>query len=1061
MLTAAEVRELAGLWQRALEGLARHVTEHGGGGLTPSDLPLVRVTQRDLDRWQRRHTGLVDVWPATPLQSGLLFHSALAGEAPTAVAGAPGGETDAYQMQYVVHLDGAVDPGRLRAAGQALLDRHPNLRTAFVTDSAGDRVQLVVDGVALPFRHHDLTRLAPEARAAALGGLLAEDRARRFDPETPPLLRLTLAVTAERRAELVLAVHHVLLDGWSLPLLLRELLRLYGSGGAAHALPPAPRYRDFLAWLARQDRAGAARRWAATLAGVTEPVLLAPGRAPRSGTPGVGHTDVPLEPGDAAALARWAAERAVTLSTLVQGAWAVLLSRLTARDDVVFGATVSGRPAALTGVDEMIGMFVNTVPVRVDCAPGTTFEQLLTDLQEQQAALLDHQHPSLADIQRTTGLDALFDTLVVFESFPVDRAGLSAATAASGVTVTGIRPFAATHYPLTLLAAADPRLRLSLQYQRDLYDDEAAERLAGRLARVLRHLVGRPRAAVGRIDVLEPAERELLDAFQDTAVPTPPLTLTELFERQAAAGPEAVAVVCHDITLSYRDLNARANRLARHLIRRGIGPESVVAVALPRTPELVVALLGVLKSGAAYLPVDPGHGAGRLAAVLAAGRPALIVTDTPSGAVLPDGEVPRLYLDEVRAPAGGERAGATAAGRDVADADTGRDTTGPDAAGAGAGASADPTDAERIRPLRPGNLAYVMSTSGTTGVPKGVAVTHAAAVNAVLRMPDWLAVPPGSRTLAGTSVAFDISVFEIFSALCSGGTLELVRDVLVLAERGSWAGGVISTVPSALAELVDQLTGRIKADTVVFGGEALPAELTRKVREAIPGVRVVNTYGPCETFYTTAFALSGARTWDGSGSLPLGTPLPNLRVHLLGPALSPVPPGVVGELYVSGDGMARGYHGRPGQTAERFVPDPFGPPGSRMYRTGDLARMDGDGNLIFVGRSDHQVKIRGHRVEPAEVEAVLTAHPAVTQAAVVAHRGRGTGGGGRQLVAYAVLADEGAGVVTGEELRAFLGERLPDFMVPAAAMVLDRLPLTANGKLDRTALPEPEFGSGA
>ncbi|MFD7550916.1 amino acid adenylation domain-containing protein [Streptomyces sp. NPDC059816] len=1032
VLSRTEVEALAGHWSTALSGLARHVTEHGGGGLTPSDLPLVQVAADTVSAWERRFPGLSDVWPLTPLQSGLLFHTRLSDES-----------SDAYQMQYVLHLSGPVDPERLRTAGRRLLNRYPNLRTAFVTDPAGDPVQLVIDGVALPWRQVDLSGLPEAERDAAFEELLTNDLATRFDPAAPPLLRMTLVTLGPDRAELVLGVHHVLLDGWSLPVLIGDLLRLYAERDTAAATAPDRGYREFLRWLSEVDREESLRAWAEELAGVAEPTMLASALTTRPAASGVGHTDVPLDATDARALARCAAGAGVTLNTLVQGAWAVLLAEVTARGDVLFGTTVSGRPAGLPGADTMVGMFVNTVPVRVRCAPDGPFGPLLAGLQERQAALLEHHHCGLADIQRACGHDALFDTLVVFESFPVDRAALSDADASAGLTVTGIRPFAATHYPMTLLAVADPLLRLSLQYQQDVFDQGTADRLARRLAHVLRRVARDPRLPVREIGVLEPAEQELLDSFNDTAEPTPELTLVDLFERRVAAAPDALALVCEDVSLSYGELNARANRLAHQLIRRGIGPESVVAVALPRSAELIAGLLGVLKSGAAYLPIDPEHGSARLAAVLAAGSPRLVLTDTPSGAVLPDTEAPRLYLDEV---------------------------------GHGDGWDDDPTDRDRTAPLRPGLLAYVMGTSGTTGVPKGVAVTHGGAVNAVLRMPDWLAVPEGSRMLAGTSVAFDISVFEVFAPLCSGGVLELVRDVLVLAERDGWAGGVISTVPSAFAELVEQMTGRIKADTVVFGGEALPADLVRRVREAIPGVRVVNTYGPCETFYTSAFTVAGPRPWDGTGSVPIGTPLPNLRIHTLGPGLTPVPPGVVGELYIAGDGTARGYHGRPGQSAERFVADPYGPPGTRMYRTGDLARLDTDGQLVFVGRVDHQVKIRGHRVEPAEVEAVLTRRPGVAQAVVVARESRAAGGG-RYLAAYVVpgeprtLPRPGSpdpagdpadlnGEVTASALRTYAAGALPDYMVPAAVLVMDRLPLTPNGKLDRSALPEPEFTGG-
>ncbi|MEV6910702.1 amino acid adenylation domain-containing protein [Amycolatopsis sp. NPDC051071] len=976
LLTREDVQELADLWCQALTGLAGHVAGQGAGGLTPSDLPLVSVSQKELEKWERTYPGLADVWPSTPLQSGLLFHSMLADTA-----------YDAYLMQLAFHVSGPVDSARMRAAGQAILDRYAGLRTAFVAGGTSDLVQLVLDDVELPWREVDLRQ-----NEGALERVLDEDHATPFDLARPPMLRMTLVRLADERSELVLTAHHALFDGWSLPLLMEDLLRLYSGS----ALPDVRGFRDFLAWRARQDHAEAARAWAAELDGVDEPTLLAP--AGLSGKDGVGQVEVPLPEGGPAGLTRRAAELGVTVNTLIQGAWSVLLGQLTGRRDVVFGATVSGRPSALPGVASIVGLFINTVPVRVETSPHETFAELLTGLQRRQAALLDHHHHGLSEIQQATGLPTLFDTLVVFESYPIDRAGLSDAGTTAGIAFTGVRPRSGTHYPLTVLAAADPHPRLSLQHQHGLFTPDAATAIAGRLARVLRLLVAEPHARIATVDVLAAAERNRLDEHNDTAEPTPAATIHGLFERQATATPDAVAVVCEGESWTYAEVDARANRLARRLAGHGARPETVVGVAVERSADLVAGLLGVLKSGAAYLPIDPRYPSARLAQALTDARPDLIVTTADAAAVLPEDATP-LYLDDH----GPERE--------------------PEAA-------------------QPGNLAYVLYTSGSTGTPKGVAITHDCVVNGVLRMAPVVGMAPGVRLFAGTSINFDVSVFEIFTALCHGGTVEIARDVLALGERGGWHGGVISTVPSVFAELVDELAGKTTVDTVVFAGEALPSSLVRRVRSAFPGIRVVNAYGQTESFYASAF-LAG----DGdAAAVPIGTPLGNMRAYVLGPGLRPVPEGVAGELYVAGL-VGRGYHGRSGQTAERFVADPFATPGSRMYRTGDLARWTGDG-LEYAGRSDNQVKVRGFRIEPGEVEAALTAYPGVDQAAVVAIDGK-------RLAGYVVPADVD---LTG--LRDFAAGRLPEFMVPSGLVALDRLPLSANGKLDRKALPEPDFAAG-
>ncbi|MGW0811123.1 amino acid adenylation domain-containing protein [Nonomuraea sp. NPDC002799] len=480
ILTEDEVRELADLWIAALRGLAAHAARPGAGGLTPSDVPLVKAGQAELEAWESRYGKLADVWPVTRVQSGLLFHAMLADTS-----------FDAYHMQMVFHLSGPVDAERMRAAGQGLLRRHANLRPAFVADAAGDLVQVVPEEVELPW--HVLDLRGSGSRTAALEDFLTRDRDAHFDPAVAPLLRLTLVVLEDERSELVLTAHHVLFDGWSLPLMMQDLLRLYAGDTP---LPRARPYRDFLAWLAEQDQEESARVWAAELDGVGEPTLVLPGASLEAGC-SMEHVEVPLE--GARGLSRRAAELGVTLNTLVQGAWAVFVAGLTGRDDVVFGATVSGRPASLPGVDEMVGLFINSLPVRVRCGADRTLAEVLVELQERQTMLLGHHYYSLADVQRASGLPTLFDTLVAYESYPIDRAGISQANTSAGVAITGVRPFAGSHYALTLTASADPRLRLSLQYLDHELDREAVTEVAARFARVLSHFAGDPGVSVGAL----------------------------------------------------------------------------------------------------------------------------------------------------------------------------------------------------------------------------------------------------------------------------------------------------------------------------------------------------------------------------------------------------------------------------------------------------------------------------------------------------------------------------------------------------------------------------------
>jgi amino acid adenylation domain-containing protein/non-ribosomal peptide synthase protein (TIGR01720 family) len=492
VLSATEVRQLADVWCQALEALARHTTRPGAGGLTPSDVPLVPVTQDDLDEWQEAYPGLSDIWPVPPLPLSLLVHSTMEREA--------GAEIDTYQVRYTLHLSGPVNPDRLRTAAQALLDRHPVLRAACAPGPDGDFVWLIVDGVEVPWWYLDLSGLDEAKRKAEYERFLSSDGKARFDPLTPPMLRVSLVTLAADRHDLVLTAHHANVDGWCLSLLVRDLLGLY----AGQSLPPARSYREYLDWLARQDARESARAWAKELAGLAGPTLVAPDAAPGvaagAGGPEPGRLDIPLSVATARELRGRAGEVGVTLNTLMQGAWAVVLSRLTGRQDVVLAAVVAGRPATLPGAESIVGTFINTVPVRVRCRAEDTFAQMLADLQRRQAALLDHQHCGLAEIQRAVRLPVLSDSLLAFESFPLDREEIAEASEAAGIAVTGIGLFTLSHFAVTVFVYPDgAHLRLNLQYQPRLVSRERAERMAALYGRVLVEIAADPRARLSDV----------------------------------------------------------------------------------------------------------------------------------------------------------------------------------------------------------------------------------------------------------------------------------------------------------------------------------------------------------------------------------------------------------------------------------------------------------------------------------------------------------------------------------------------------------------------------------
>ncbi|KWT62718.1 hypothetical protein ADL21_06555 [Streptomyces albus subsp. albus] len=987
VLTEADVKALGEAWFDALKALAAHAARPGAGGLTPSDVPLAGLGQPELDALAATVRGeLSDVLPLAPLQQGLLFHAVFEEQGP-----------DIYNTQLVFDLEGDFDADALRTAAHLLLDRHANLRAAFRHDGLERPLQLIPARVDLPWEQIDLTHLPAEEAEAQAQAAVEADRLRRFDLGAPPLVRFTVLTLPGGRAKVLFTSHHILLDGWSTPLLVGELFELYTSGGDAAALPKVRPYRDYLAWLAGQDRQAAEGAWQQALAGV-EPCLLVPDD--NQHTPVLpAQRSVRATAERTEALTAFARRHGLTLNTVVQGAWAVLLSRLTGRDDVVFGSTVSGRPPEVPGVETMVGLFINTLPVRVTTDPDQPVATLLSRLQHQQTELMPHQYLGLNRLQSLAGTGALFDTLLVFENYPVDGTALDEQT--GGLSIRGVEGEDAAHYPVSLAAIPGTELELRADYRPDLFDAERVDQLLGSLLRVLDAMADNPRGAVGDIEIHSAdARAALLETGRGTEVPATPATLAELFEKQAAATPGATALVCADGRFTFADLNARANRLAHLLVARGAGPETSVASALPRTGEAVVGLLAVLKSGAAYVPVDLEYPADRIAFMLADSRPVLtLTTHGPASAELPSG-TDQLPLDDPETV----RALAALPATDLAQAD-------------------------RVAPVSPSSPAYVIYTSGSTGRPKGVVVEHRSVVN-LLRAHQAEFFAPLSdgrryRVALTASLSFDTAWDELLW-MWAGHELHFIdettrRDPELLRAY-------------AVAEQLDLL------DVLVVGGEALGAALWERLA-ALEGVSVHNFYGPTEaTVDVTSTGLAEA-SWPA-----IGRPVGNARVYVLDGRLRLVPVGVPGELYVSGEGLARGYLGRAGLTAERFVADPYGTAGARMYRTGDVVRWNARGQLEFVGRADDQVKIRGFRVELGEVEAALAAHPGVSRATVAVREDRP---GVTQLVGYVV------GTADGHEVRSFLGGRLPDYMVPAVVVSLDELPLTANGKIDRKALPAP------
>ncbi|MGW7412699.1 amino acid adenylation domain-containing protein, partial [Streptomyces sp. NPDC054863] len=995
---------------------------------------------------EARYHGPLDLLPLTPLQEGLLYRS-LTGAGEGAARGA---DADDYVVQLSLTLEGELDPARLRAAWETLPDRHGVLRAAFVHDTAAGPVQVLPAQVRLPWTETCLLGQDDEARAEQLAALRTAHRAGGFDLARPPLLRAALARLAPDHHVLVVTYHHILLDGWSQPLLLNDLLTAYAEPGPR---APAPQFAHYLQWLGRQDREAARDAWRHALDGAEPTFLLPAPTGPGDGAPRIGPGDgaPPTGPGDSAPRTARTVERLLsaeltarladqcrrhdlTLNTLVQGAWAVLLGALTGRDDVVLDAPSAGRPAEVAGVESMIGLFLSTVPVRVRLDPVRPMADVLRRLQAEQARLVAHQHLGLPEIQRAAGTGPLADTMVVFLNFPLDPAAFRAV---DGLRVTAAEGGVATDYPVRLLAAPGERLHLTLGHHASAMDDATAGATMDRLVRLFEELAEGLDRPAGRDGLLTRQERHRLESWQGTPVRAPATTVTALVEARVAAAPDAEAVVSADERLTYRELNARANRLAHLLVARGAAPESTVAVAVSRSADLVVALLAVLKSGAAYVPVDPGYPADRIAYLLSDTAPALLVTTSQTGLRLPDADPARtVRLDE-------PQTGAALA-------------LSPDT---------DPRDQDRARPLLPAHPAYVIHTSGSTGHPKGVVVPHSGVAGYLGHLTATARLAAADVVLNLASVSFDPSVRDIFATLTAGGTVAVVAPdeandprALVRAMRRHGATVLLSAVPSLLASLAEEAAQLPDAEgpalrAVMTCGEALAERHLERVDALGDGVRVVNQYGPTEATMTSTFQpLDERAEADGAqGRILIGRPVPGARAYVLDHRLRPVPPGTRGELYLAGPGITRGYHRRPALTAQRYVADPFGAPGTRMYRTGDLVRRTPDGRLDHLGRADHQVKIRGHRVEPGEIETFLEHHEQIARAAVVM-REDGPDAAPR-LVAYAV--PEPGTDPAPAELRRHVAAGLPAHLVPSVIVLLDRLPLTPNGKLDRRALPAP------
>jgi amino acid adenylation domain-containing protein/non-ribosomal peptide synthase protein (TIGR01720 family) len=1026
---------------RALISHCRALEIEGG---TPSDFPLAGLDQGRLDAVLHGRP-VDDIYPLSPLQHGLLFHSVDPQESGT------------YFRQLSCTVRGPLDVELFERTCADLLERHPILRTTFAWQGLDEPLQVVLRRAVLPLTTEDWRPLAATEQGERLAAFRREDRQRGFALAAAPLMRFALFRIEDEAWALVWSFHHLISDGWSFSRLVAELFAGYEArlgGRSAVGKRPQP-FRDYIAWLRQQDLGAAELFWRRTLAGFAAATPLAPDREPRSGdeTPRIGERRISLSAPATAALEAWARAHQLTLNTAVQGAWALLLSRTSGDQDVVFGTVTSGRSAPLAGIDSMLGIFINTLPVRVETVADMPLLDWLRGLQGRQAEAREFEYSPLVQVQGWSEVprgQPLFQSLTAFENYPVDESIGGGQTFSLRVEQVDFPE--ETNYPLTLMTGPGARMAVRLSFDRRRFDESTAERRLRHFEALLAGFAEH-RGSLADLPMLTAAERQqILWEWNDTAREdgSSPL-IHQLFEQQAARQPDRVAAVFEDASLSYGQLNVASNQLGRLLRALDLGPGDLVAIYLDRSLEMVPAVLGVLKAGAAYVPLDAEYPRARLRWILGGLSIRCLITQSSRMPQLADLDLPALTHVICM-----DADGAAAAVRDAGLPERRMWSSGDLAGQAG----------EDLPPANsPEDRAYIIFTSGSTGNPKGVTLRHRPVVNVLRWVNETFGVGGSDRLLFITSLCFDLSVYDIFGILAAGGALRIaakwqVEDPQTLARMlreepiTFW-----DSAPAALERLTPWLDprggGPARLRLVLLSGDWIPVSLPDQVRQAFPAARVVALGGATEAaIWSNFFPIAEvAPQWP---SIPYGRPIRNARYHVLDHRLDPGPIGVAGDLYIAGGCLASGYAGEPGLTGERFLPDPFSSgAGASMYWTGDRARYLADGNLEFLGRMDRQVKVRGFRIELGEVEAALAGLAGIRDAVVIV---RDDLPGGRGLAAFAV-PQAGAELDPGA-LRQALEGRLPGYMVPGAIAVLPELPLTSNGKVDRKALAQYRPASG-
>ena len=955
--------------------------------------------------------GVVDAYGLTAMQEGMLYHS---------VAGPSIG---VYVNQIVTPISGDLDPTLLRSAWASVVARHDTLRTAFVWDGLDEPLQVVRAQVEHPWEYLDLSDVPQAGRDEEIERRLAQDRDRGFDLAAAPLSRMLLIRTGDQQWEWVWTFHHLIADGWSAQILLDELFATYraSAGGRTTTLPDPPRYRDFVAHYLDRDIEAERDYWTGKLAGYSEPLdLTVPGFPPSPGSTGYRTQYRTLDQATSDDLVALARSHQVTLNTVFVGIWALVVGRWARTKDVVFGTTVAGRPPGLDGSERATGLFINTLPTRVSLPPAQRLGAWLNDIQRGQLDDRRHELASLADVQRWSDIpsgESLFESIVVFENYPPgNRRRLG-----DSITLGPARHIEQSNYPLAVLVIPGDQLSLGIVHDRSRFSEAAVEALFEQVVAVAGAFVADTEGSLSGFSLVDPSgDARIAAVSRGPDLAADPRTVVEMIEDIASRHPDRQAVASSIRSLTYSDLDVASSRLARRLVQRGGTSGAPVGLHLHRGADLVIAILGILKAGAAYVPLDPAYPRAHVMGLIEGAGISTIVTDSPLAEAL------------------GHGADLVLVDREEAD---------------------DPAVALPSVPLD--GLAYVIHTSGSTGRPKGVMVSHRSLAASTNARSVHYGEPVG-RFLLLSSYAFDSSVAGIFWTLTTGGALVLPesgleQDVDALLALAAHEQVTHTLCLPTLYQVLADHAGRGELASLrvaIVAGEACPAGVLASHLERVGHAELHNEYGPTEA--TVWCTVHRAHASDAGRPLPIGRPIAGADIHLLDAYGNRVPLGFAGELCVGGAGVALGYLGRPDLTAERFLTIGLGGQPQRIYRTGDLAAFSPEGILSFLGRTDQQLKIRGHRIEAAAIEAELRAHPDVMQAAVMARPLAGRAGA--QLVAYAVPSGP---AFDSRAVTETLRRTLPEYMVPDVLIALEAIPQLPNGKLDTASLPDPRIEGGA